>query len=158
MNIETDRFGTIELDANEIIRIPGGLLGLPRETSFVLLRNHPASAVGWLQSTRTPGLALPVATVDALAYDYPEISQLELRQAGLQPGNVAVMAVLYATGATPATVNLVAPIVVNTETREGAQVLRHLSGWSARQPFALRVAGDEVPAEAPREQPMQAVP
>ena len=148
MRIETHRFGTVDVDPADVVRIPAGLVGLPaEETSFVLLRRHATSAVGWLQSTTTPGLALPVAAVEALAFAYPEPTMLEIRGAGLQPGLLAVMAVVCANGFAPATVNLVAPIVVNVESREGAQIVRDLRGWSTRQPFVLRREHDELRAE-----------
>lgn len=149
MNIQTDRFGTIDIDDDQLITLNGGLLGLPNETSFVLFRHGEESPIGWLQSAKTPELALPVVTVDALDYDYPEPSALELRRAGLQPGALAVMAVISANRVAPATVNLVAPIIVNTETREGAQILRMNAGWSVRQPFALRAPTVPTTANAP---------
>lgn len=140
MTIITTRFGTIDIDSSEIIRIPAGLVGMPGETAFVLLRNGEASSVGWLQSVSTPEIALPVVDAERLAYDYPELTQLEIRQAGLQPGEMATLLVLCPNGVPGPSVNALAPIVVNMETREGAQIVRATRELSTRAPFAIYIA------------------
>lgn len=141
MRIVSNRFGQIDLEEKDVIDFPRGLVGLRQERQFVLLRKTPESPVGWLQSVTTPALALPVVSVDALAADIPLGEMIDaVAQAGLDADidQCAVMAVLCAPGATTAaTVNLLAPIVVNATTRTGAQVILERAQFTAREPFAL---------------------
>jgi len=117
------------------------LIGLRQEKRFVLLRKRPDSPVGWLQSVTTPSLSLPVVSIDALAAEIPLHEMVQaVAQSGLNADidDCAVMAVLCAPGATTsATVNLLAPIVVNVATRTGAQVILERTQFTAREPFVL---------------------
>jgi flagellar assembly factor FliW len=143
MKVQSSRFGTIELDDQEIINFPAGLIGFPDETSFVMLRPKPDSPIAWLHSTQTAWFALPVVSAEALQADLGGT----ISEAGKASGIVAnhesfaVMAVLNAPGAgAPASVNLMAPIVVNADTRQGAQLLLETSNYSTQEPFVLRSA------------------
>jgi flagellar assembly factor FliW len=142
MKIDTTRFGTLELDEAEAIRFPAGIIGFPSEDTFVLLRKREGSPIGWLQSTRTAGLALPVVSVDALASDYEDLTidgSDAIKTVIGEADGYAIMVVLNPGAATGmATVNLLAPIVVNPETRTGAQVLVESTAYSTQEPFALR--------------------
>src|SRR5689334_9608196 len=72
MDIQTTRFGMLSLELPVVLNFPRGLLGLPGEHDFVLLRHRESSAIGWLQSVKTPALALPVVAASELAPGYPE--------------------------------------------------------------------------------------
>lgn len=141
MKIESSRFGTLELDDSNVINFPAGIIGFPDERSFVLLRRRPDSAIAWLHSTTTSWLALPVVSADALALEYPAIPLSSLaRPAGIETvgAEYAMMVVLNATsGGGRATVNLLAPLIVNAETRKGAQVLLEGSNYSTQEPFIM---------------------
>src|SRR5258706_5269676 len=147
MKVQSSRFGTIELDDKEVIQFPAGVIGFPDETSFVMLRPKPESPVAWVHSTRTSWFALPVVSAEVLLADLGSKVSEATKASGIastdQP--CAVMAVLNAPGGgAPASVNLMAPIVVNAETRQGAQVLLESSNYSTQEPFVLRTV--EVPS------------
>jgi flagellar assembly factor FliW len=141
MKVQSSRFGTIELDDHEVIRFPAGLIGFPDETSFVMLRPKPESPIAWLHSTQTSWFALPVVSAEALQTDIGGTISEATKAAGLVSSDehLAVMAVLNAPGGgAPASVNLMAPIIVNAETRQGAQLLLESSNYSTQEPFVLR--------------------
>ena len=143
MKVQSSRFGTIELDDQEVINFPAGLIGFPDETSFVMLRPRPESPIAWLHSTQTSWFALPVVSADALQADISGTLSEASKASGIVASNesFAVMAVLNAPGAgAPASVNLMAPIIVNAETRQGAQLLLESSNYSTQEPFVLRTA------------------
>jgi flagellar assembly factor FliW len=155
MRIQTDRFGTFEVDDKDPIHFPQGMIGFPSEKQFVLLRHRDDSAIGWLQSTTNPALAFPVVSIDALAVAYPAITATPLpgqKEEDVDPH--AVMAVLCASAGQPATVNLLAPIVVNVRSRKGAQILLEGSTFSTCEPFVLR----NVPPVAAAEPQAQSHP
>jgi flagellar assembly factor FliW len=142
MKIQSERFGTFEVEDSDAIRFPEGVVGFPEEREFVLLRHREASPIGWLQSVSNGALAFPVVSVDALALAQPYPNTNE-------PANPhAVMAVLSAAAGKPATVNLLAPIVVNVTTRIGTQVLLDDAKFSTTEPFALRQSPRHPPAGA----------
>ena len=139
MKIQSDRFGVIETNEEDLITFPEGIIGFFDEHTFVLLRHKDDSPIGWLQSTTTAWLALPVVSVESLAY---EMDLNALEAASFSPNTHSVMVVLHAQSPAGPTVNMLAPIVVNAKTRIGHQVIA-LGG--AEVPFVLR---QEAAAEA----------
>jgi flagellar assembly factor FliW len=155
MQINTSRFGTIDLNDGDVIRFPAGIIGFPAERTFVLLTRRERSSVGWLQSTMTPWFALPIVSVSALAGAYSTASvEGSIGDLGIEfkPESCAIMVVLHvSTAPNRPTVNLVAPIVINSETRMGAQVLIDGSQYSTQEPFVLRGGDSEKDSGASRE-------
>lgn len=140
INIESQRFGTIELNEDELLAFPAGVIGFPTEQRFALVPHHGSGYIAWLQSVSTPGLAFPVVSAHAFGERYPDVPVLGAAQeAGLEGPEdaLAVMVVLCALANQPATVNLLAPIVVNAATRRGAQVILEGTRFSTREFFAL---------------------
>ena len=140
MAIQSDRFGRIEADASDIISFPKGIIGFTAEHQFVLVRTNSASVVAWLQSASNPSMALPVVSAHVFAPHYPDV-ELERYTASAGLGSslqeLAVLAVLNAQPGVPATVNLVAPIIVNAATRVGVQVMLEGSRFTTRELFIL---------------------
>ena len=60
MNIDTTRFGAIEIAEESIVRMPEGMLGFKSATRFVLLEDRPDTAFKWLQAVDDPALAFIV--------------------------------------------------------------------------------------------------
>lgn len=140
MNIESQRFGTIEINEDELLAFPAGVIGFPTEQRFALVPHHGSGYIAWLQSVSTPGLAFPVVSAHAFGERYPDVPVAgAAAEAGLEGPEdaLAVMVVLCALANQPATVNLLAPIVVNASTRKGAQVILEGTRFSTREFFAL---------------------
>lgn len=141
MKIESQRFGTMDVAEDQLIRFADGMIGFPEEKEYVLLPHGQSESIGWLQSTENPALAFPVVSAHDVTANYIGLDAL-INAAGLGSNreDVAVMAVLSAPQNGPATVNLVAPIVVNATTRNGAQILLDNSRFSTREIFAEKAA------------------
>jgi flagellar assembly factor FliW len=141
MNIHSTRFGTLTVEEEHVIRFPQGLLGFPEERAFVLVRHRESSAIAWLQSSRTPELALPVVAAHALAADYPDVPLADAaRRAGLEGSeeDLAALVVLTAAEGSPATVNLAAPILVDASRWTGVQTILEGTSFSTREAFAMQ--------------------
>jgi flagellar assembly factor FliW len=149
MNIESQRFGTLDINEDELLSFPAGVIGFPAEQRFALVPHHGSGYIAWLQSVSTPELAFPVVSAHAFGDKYPDVPVGgPAEEAGLSgpAESLAVMVVLCALSNQPATVNLLAPIVVNATTRQGAQVILEGTRFSTREFFALP---DETRAKAP---------
>lgn len=141
MKIESQRFGTMDVAEDQLIRFADGMIGFPEEKEYVLLPHGQSDSIAWLQSTENPALAFPVVSAHDVTDNFGALDAL-INAAGLGSSreDVAVMAVLCAPQNGPATVNLVAPIVVNATTRNAAQILLENSRFSTREVFAATAA------------------
>jgi flagellar assembly factor FliW len=152
MKIETTRFGAIEYPAEQTVSFPKGLIGFYDEHEFVVVPHGDSELIAWLQSIKTPTLAFPIVSAHAFAPDYPDVSIApSAASAGVDGAedSYAMMVILTAPQGQPATVNLLAPLVVNAETRLGAQVILENTRYSARELFVLPQAlGPKVAASA----------
>jgi flagellar assembly factor FliW len=158
MQIETSRFGTVELKEADTIRFPAGIIGFPNENSFMLIQHGASGLIGWLQSTTSPALAFPVVSAHGIVDEYPDVPiEPVAERAGLGSNfeEFAVLAVLSAPTAQPATVNLLAPLIVNAVTRTGAQVFLDGSRFSTQELFGMSRA---TPTQSPRKAEESATP
>ncbi len=154
MRIETSRFGVIEAAPEELIEFSRGIVGFPHDKQYVLIPHATSSIVAWLQSAKTPSLAFPVVSAHGLVEEYPDVDLAPLaRRADLGErfDDLAILAVLSAPRNQPATVNLMAPIVVNAHTRQGAQIFLEGSRYSTRELFVIPPRPDENGGDKPLE-------
>ena len=147
VTIEGTKFGTIEVAAHRQIVFSQGIVGFPEETRFVLLQGAEGTSSGWLQSLRTPGLALPVVDGGSLGIEYPVPGTADLaREAGIEDSEFAVLVVVVArTGADTLTANLLAPIIVGVTKGQATQVILDPRHFSSEFPLP-RTAHPQVTA------------
>lgn len=129
MRIATRVFGEIEIDDSKIIHFPGGIIGFPDMTDFALIHDEEKGKdvpIRWLQSLQEPQFAMPVMDPLLVVKDYnPEVEDELLKPAGItDPGEVLVLVtVSVPRDLTKMSVNLQAPLIINTENRKAAQVI-----------------------------------
>ena len=133
--IESSRFGTLEIAAEEVIEFPLGLIGLGG-LRYGLLDRNPGSGFRWLHSLEDAGLALPV--VDPRKFFRPfalELSGEDRERIGVPDPAAAQVYVTVRTAPDPADVlvNLRAPLVV--WERRGHQVINTAPGAELRVPL-----------------------
>ncbi|MEO5365924.1 MAG: flagellar assembly protein FliW [Magnetococcus sp. WYHC-3] len=137
MEIQGTRFGTLEFDPGELIRLEEGLLGFPLSQRFLLFPYGKSSPFFWLQSVDEPEIAFIVVNPfdffgelefvvgddDARALDLTSSEDLEVFTLVTIPeGRPEEMRT-----------NLAGPVVVNVKNRRGRQVL--MKQYSPRQPL-----------------------
>ena len=124
MDIQTTRFATLAIEAEDILHFPAGLAGLEDCRHWVLLADAGNDALGWLQSTTRPEVALAVVTPRRFVPDY----QVRLVRAEIAPlmvdrtGDAKVL-VVVGKNERSITLNLKAPLVLNLDRRLGRQVV-----------------------------------
>jgi len=149
MQIETTRFGLVEVPEEALIHFKTGIIGFPRESKFALIPHGDSKLIAWLQSAITPALAFPVVSAHGLVGDYPDVGLVPVAEkAGLtgEQDDFAVLAVLSAPRGLPATINLLAPLLINSLTRQGAQVFLEGSRFTTRELFVLPPQSEHPPA------------
>jgi flagellar assembly factor FliW len=137
MRINTQRFGEIEVKDDRVIRFENGIPGFEHLRAFVIVHAEQTAPVYWMQSVKEPGVALPVVDPFALVSDYSlEINDAEVE--GLSLEDQADLLVLGVTvipeDITKMTVNLAAPVLVNTKKGVGRQIVMDNMRYSTRHP------------------------
>jgi flagellar assembly factor FliW len=146
MKIETTRFGTIEAADDELIRFRSGIIGFPEEQLYVLIPHGTSQTIAWLQSAKTPSLAFPVVSAHAFIADYPDVPLQPIMRRmdiGENIEDLAIMVVMSAPRGHHATVNLLAPLLINSRTRHGSQAFLDGSKYSTRELFVVPRQGSE---------------
>ncbi len=126
MKVETTRFGVLEIDDSSVVKMPSGPLGFEEQTTFCLIQHSPDTSFRWLQSVHEPSLAFVVVDPAEFFEDYAiEISDADSEKLELESEGEALVLVVLTVGAEgrQVTANLAAPIVVNSRTLVGLQVV-----------------------------------
>lgn len=145
MQLETTRFGAIEVNNEETLVFTQPIIGFPEFRHFVLLPGPKDSGVTWLQSTDAGELAFLLMNPVQVAPDYHvAISQDELAE--LAATSVAGLEVytLLVIPADPKQVrtNLKAPILINRKQRLAKQTVLERSDYPIQ--FFFAQAGKET--------------
>lgn len=136
MLIETSRFGVVEVDESRLLTFPKGLLGFPGYKRYVLLEPGEESCFWWLQSVDAPELAFivtdPVLFVPT--YRIP-LKPQQMAEMGLQRLEEAQVLVIVNKYGRTLTGNLQGPLVINTATRTGEQLVLSDRRYHTRVPL-----------------------
>jgi flagellar assembly factor FliW len=139
MNLETTRFGTVEIADDRVITFPTGLLGFSSYTSFVLLQPDEQGVFFWLQSTEAPDLAFVVTDPALWVPDFQaNIRKDQMEELGMAKLEDAQVLVIVNKRDDLLTANLQGPLVVNVDGRTGMQLVLAEKRWNTRHEL-LRV-------------------
>jgi flagellar assembly factor FliW len=127
IQIQTSRFGTVEVDEKNIIAFIAPILGFEQLKQYVLLDHTENSPFKWLQAVGNPDLAFVVSNPKFFGIPYeftlPEdaVEKLEVQQVD----DVIVLTIVNIPNENPVlmTANLLAPLVVNQNNLHAMQVI-----------------------------------
>jgi len=146
--IETKYFGTVACDEESCFDFPFGIPAFEEERRFLRIESPAYHPLLFLQSATTPALCFIAMAALAAAPDYElsvspdDRAALDL-PAGRQPhigSEVMVLTLLSMRENAPATVNLLAPLVINLANRKALQAIRHDNLYSHEQPLAVLIS------------------
>jgi flagellar assembly factor FliW len=127
MRLQGTRFGTVDFTAEDIVSFDQGLIGFPSFVHFVLVCPKPGSQFRWLQSLEDPALAFllmdPATVFPNYGPELPDADAQALQLTEKTPRLVYVTVSIPRGKPQDMTVNLLAPIVLNAESRTGKQVI-----------------------------------
>jgi flagellar assembly factor FliW len=141
------RFGPLEVQADKVIEFAGGLYGFTHLRCFVLTDVPGTDGVfKLLQAVDDPELGLIVLPLDqAGGLIAPDDLERAIALMGADPGATVTLGIVAmrpaATGLAP-TINLKAPLLIDTERRVGRQHVFVDERYPLRHPLALE-DGDE---------------
>lgn len=144
MEIQTTRFGALQVDDDRILTFPKGLLGFPSHQRFALIQAGEENYFLWLQSVEDPNLAFVVTDPTVFYRDYDAVREDVREELKLEELEAAQVFVICNKVGDWLTGNLLGPLVVNAATCMGMQVVLTEKKWNTRQPL-LRLSSNEVP-------------
>lgn len=145
MKIVSSLLGELEFEEKDIIMFPAGIPAFEREKSFLLIAMGEGTPFYYLQSALNPGLCLVVANPFAFFPRYSiEIGPEELE--GLDCSRREEL-LIYVILTVPrdfrqSSANLVAPLIINQESRKGLQFIVTNGDYTTRHPI-FQAAQDE---------------
>ena len=130
MKINTRLFGEIDIRDEKIVTLDKGIIGFPDLKRFTLIydneKGDDSNSIMWFQSLDEPQFAMPVTLPTNIIADYnPTINDELLTPLGeLTPDNTYVLVTIKVPAdLTKMSVNLKAPIIINTDNMKGGQLI-----------------------------------
>ena len=141
LKINTTRFGEIDIHADNIIRMPQGMIGLPQKRQFVILQHKTNSPFCWYQSTEDPNLAFVITDPLLFLPDYKVDLATIVKDLAWNGNGETSHLMLYVVVNIPQgspdkmTANLIGPLLINNKTRQAVQAVIPDSPYSHKAPL-----------------------
>ena len=138
MHVVTKVFGDIDISDDKVVTLDKGIIGFPDLKSFAIIYDESKvdSGVSWFQSLDEPAFAMPV--VDPLVvigrYD-PAVAEKDIAALNITSEDdilVLVTMTIPKDRIEDMTVNLKAPIIINSVNRKGCQVILDDSSYEIK--------------------------
>ena len=130
MKANTMRFGLIEIENDKIITMEKGMIGFPNLSHFALIFDEEKGKnefkIMWLQSMDDGSIAFPVVDPTTIMDWYaPSVNREILAPLGNvdETNTYVLVTVTVPKKIEDFSVNLKAPIVINTSTNKGMQII-----------------------------------
>jgi len=142
MKVTTRLFGDIDIAEDKIIHMEGGIVGFPDLKQFTLIydkeKGDDHDTIMWFQSLDEPQFAMPVLVPTSILPEYNPIVNDELLAplGELNDDNLyCLVTVKVPSDLTKMTINQKAPIIINTDTMKGAQLIVENVDYEVRFPI-----------------------
>lgn len=146
MIVNTSRFGQVQVDAEQTLTFPKGLLGFPKYTRYVLIRPSEDSFFYWMQSTQAADLAFVVTDPSLFVPTYRvPFKQEQMVELGITGPEDAYVLVIVNKHGYMLTGNLQGPLVIHASKQIGEQLVLSDRRFTTRVPLLeLPVAAEAV--------------
>ena len=138
MVAQTRIFGEITIEDEKVLDFPNGIIGIEDKHKYAIVYDVDKgadSAVRWLQSMEDPYLALPVLEPFAVLDEYNPMIDDNLLEAIGSPKDediIVLLTMIVNPDVTKVTANLRAPIIINSATCQGAQIIVENQDFDAK--------------------------
>jgi flagellar assembly factor FliW len=135
LKLQTTRFGDIEISETGIITFLGGLPGFEDLTKFVFLQESEDALYAHMQSVEDEKVAFvivnPFIFVDSYDFEISTMDEHDLRIEA--PEDVQTWVIMNVSDTIQtSSINLIAPLVVNTKNKLAKQVILHNTNYEAK--------------------------
>lgn len=142
MEVRTTRFGIIEIAEDRVITFPEGMLGFGDKKEYCLLQPGDDACFFWLQCVQDPDLAFVVTDPTFFEQDYSvPIRPEQMESLGLGRLEDAQVFVIVNKIGDQLTGNFQGPLIINTLSRVGEQMVLAEKKWTTRHPL-MRVGSE----------------
>ena len=149
--ITTTRFGEIEEDEGKIVHFTAGLPAFEDEHEFIIIPYDEESPYVFLQSVTTPDLAFLMAIPFIFFPDYEfRLEDDVLESLALERQEDLLLYTLLTIPGSDIremTANLLAPIVINSRTNEGRQIVLDKSSYRTKHKLFSKKTEDKEASE-----------
>lgn len=125
--IETAKFGTVEVNKDLIFDFVLPIIGFSELKKYTIIDYKPESPFKWLQSMEDMELAFPVTLCSFFGIDYqfdiPDEEAEKLEIESVDDVFVCNIANIPASNPKDATINMLAPVIVNMANKKAMQVV-----------------------------------
>ena len=136
IKIKTEKFGELDVDKNAIFEFVIPIIGFDDLKTYTIVDNKPDSPFKWLQSMEEMDLAFPVTLCSFFGIDYQfDIPDDEAEKLGIEnPDDIFVCNIANIPTSNPhgATINMLAPIIVNSSNKKAGQIILKNSNFEVR--------------------------
>ncbi len=135
MKVKTTRFGELDVNTNDIINLPEGILGFDQLKKYFVVDPGDSTLILWLQSVDDEKVAFPILEPKIFKPDYiakllpADLNGLELES--LQTAKLYSILTIPS-NVTEMSANLKAPIVINSQKKIGKQIVLQDSKLSVK--------------------------
>lgn len=127
IKLKTEKFGEIEIDKELIFNFITPIIGFSDLKKYTIIDYKPDSPFKWLQSIEEPELAFPVTLCSFFGIDYQfDIPDDEAQKLGIESADdvfVCNIANIPSSNPEGATINMMAPVVLNLANKKGMQIV-----------------------------------
>lgn len=138
MKLQTARFGELEIADQEVYLFEEGIPGFVAEKEFVLVEVEGHDPFSYIQSVTTPDLAFVIIDPFILDKRYEfDLADAAMNDIGFSGDQRIIIRVIVSIRDSlgEATANMVAPLVLNVESRKGKQIILTQGDYSTKHPL-----------------------
>lgn len=150
LTFENSRFGRLEVDPRSVLHF-NGLPGFSGARRFVVIDHAETESFSWLVSLDDPDLAFVIANPWHFFPGYdPSVAARHLKALEITNEEQLETVVFATFHGRKVTLNLAAPILINRNTMQGAQIVLDDVRYTTREEIPL---ADAAQAQAAKTQP-----
>lgn len=127
IKLNTAKFGEVEVSKQTIFDFVSPIIGFNDLKQYTIIDYKPDSPFKWLQSMEDMELAFPITLCSFFGIDYQfDIPDEEAERLGIEnPDDVFVFNIANIPASNPqgATINMLAPIIVNLANKKAMQII-----------------------------------
>ena len=136
IKLNTSKFGEVEVSKDSIFEFIAPIIGFSDLKQYTIIDHKPDSPFKWLQSTEDMDLAFPITLCSFFGIDYQfDIPDEEAQNLDITSGDdvfVCNIANIPASNPQAATINMLAPIVINIVNKKAMQIILKNTNFEVR--------------------------